>query len=302
MRYIFCILINLAPYIISAQPTNNPIFFGGNGDGSAKSIFSTGINAIYRGGIGDGNAFITFAPINTEFRKGGVGDGFSYGIYEQLYTEFRKGGVGDGWNFDNYEQFYAEFRKGGIGDGWAIVFRPEGPLPVDILSFYAEKSGNSSFLNWIVTNELNVDRYEIERANDGTPFTTIGSVAATGNYNRQVYYFYDHHPLNGVNYYRLKSIDFDGSYKFSSIAVLYFDQYNHVSIYPNPATEVLHIVKSTNQPATFVLIDGSGRVVAKHTLSSTKSYIDVSKLSGGVYRYILYENNTIKLNGSILIY
>lgn len=281
MRYTNFILILLIPILTTAQPPNNTIFFGGLGDGHSSKSFYTGINPIYLGGIGDGH---------------------SYQNYQQLNVEFRKGGEGDGWSVNKFEQSYFDFRKGGEGDGWAIVFRPEGPLPVNILIFHAEKSNNSSLLKWIVENEINVSRYEIERSLDGRDFLTIGSVEATGLPNRQTYTFYDHQPNNGINYYRLKNVDADGSFQYSNIAVLYFDQSEYVAIYPNPASEYLIISKEAVQPATFILFDSEGRIVLKQVLTSTTTSIDVSKLPGGIYRYTLYDTFTMKIRGSILIY
>lgn len=91
-------------------------------------------------------------------------------------------------------------------------------LPVKLLSFHARINGNSVVLDWTSSAEENFSRYEIERSNTGSSFTSIGSktvIPSTGAESR--YSFTDLSPHPGVNFYRLKMIDVDGKYSYSAI-------------------------------------------------------------------------------------
>lgn len=118
--------------------------------------------------------------------------------------------------------------KGGIGS----------PLPVELVSFSGYHDNNVNFLNWNTASELNTDRFEIEKATQPQQWINIGSVQAAGNSNiPRTYTFSDIHPAIGDNYYRLKMMDLDGSFKYSNvinIPVSEVPNNGFISIFPNP--------------------------------------------------------------------
>ena len=88
-------------------------------------------------------------------------------------------------------------------------------VPVELLDFAAIPSLKGNLLTWQTASEINNKGYDIERSYDGTTFTTIGNVKGIGkaaNYN-----FVDANPYNGINYYRLKQMDFDGKETLSKV-------------------------------------------------------------------------------------
>lgn len=90
-------------------------------------------------------------------------------------------------------------------------------LPVELGYFKAELDDNIVNLHWITLSELNNDYFQIERTNN-YDFENIGKVNGFGTtILRQEYFFTDYNPLNGVNYYRLKQVDYDGKYEYSNI-------------------------------------------------------------------------------------
>jgi hypothetical protein len=98
----------------------------------------------------------------------------------------------------------------------SLTFQPSEvpPLPVEFISFDARKADYGVQLTWKVGTEINVDRYEIERSTDGVNFKKIGTVNATQNSN---YSFTDLQPINGVSYYRVRNIDIDGAFKYTTV-------------------------------------------------------------------------------------
>ena len=112
------------------------------------------------------------------------------------------------------------------------------PLPVKFgdIKGYAKNTGIQ--LDWTVYTELNVARYEIERSGDGVSFTSAGITAAKNAEGTLYYDFFDAAPLSGNNFYRIKNVDIDGKYSYSSIIKVSLDKaaVAGLSIYPNPVT------------------------------------------------------------------
>ncbi|MET0636101.1 MAG: T9SS type A sorting domain-containing protein [Chitinophagaceae bacterium] len=92
-------------------------------------------------------------------------------------------------------------------------------LPVTLNSFSGSISGCSVSLAWSTTMESNSSRFEIERTSFGSTITymKIGTVTAAGTSSSLINYsFTDNYPNNGSNFYRLRMVDIDGRYKYSS--------------------------------------------------------------------------------------
>ena len=105
-------------------------------------------------------------------------------------------------------------------------------LPITLVNFTATKAALAVNLNWEVSAEINAKGYEVERSANGSNFTVIGKIAATGKGN---YSSVDANPLSGVNYYRLKMLDKDGKFKYSDVRTVLFDGTAVVfDIFPNP--------------------------------------------------------------------
>ncbi|MDA9555813.1 hypothetical protein N9R54_06240, partial [Pelobium sp.] len=89
------------------------------------------------------------------------------------------------------------------------------PLPIELVSFTAEKENNGVKLNWITASETNNDYFTIEKSKDGINFMLLTSEKSKKSNSkiRQNYDFTDLNPSKGVNYYRLKQFDLDGKSK-----------------------------------------------------------------------------------------
>lgn len=115
-------------------------------------------------------------------------------------------------------------------------------LPVTLVTFNASRRESSSVLTWATTEETNSDRFEIQRSADGKGWYQIGVLASSGESTvLKTYTFEDSAPGNGLNYYRLKMIDRatgrgDGSFAYSRIQTVDFNDTDQVHIYPNPAS------------------------------------------------------------------
>jgi hypothetical protein len=93
------------------------------------------------------------------------------------------------------------------------------PLPLHFASAKARLVQSSIQVDWMVTGELNVDHYDLERSFDGQNFRSLILLGAT-NRGDNYYSYSDLSPLPNINYYRVKAFDRDGSYTISPVMVI----------------------------------------------------------------------------------
>jgi len=107
-------------------------------------------------------------------------------------------------------------------------------LPVELIDFTYTVTDNVN-LYWSTASEINNDYFEIEKSTDGINFEHIGGVNGNGNSNSIIDYNYiDKNPLNGISYYRLKQVDFDGKFEYSKIIAVEYEKQFSFNVYPNP--------------------------------------------------------------------
>jgi len=178
-------------------------------------------------------------------------------------------------------------------------------LPVDLVSFWAEYSGEEVHLNWITASELNNEKFEIEQSSDGRFFTKIGEIAGHhSTLETHTYTYQVKEPRVGMNYFRLQQTDLDGQSEYSEIiSVLIKETANPTGIfYPNPApTKVINwsYPATENEVKTLTLYDYLGQAVLQKTVAvqqgENEVSFDFSALASGVY-FIKIDD---KLNASV---
>lgn len=90
-------------------------------------------------------------------------------------------------------------------------------LPVELVSFKANVTGNAVQLNWVTASELNNQGFDVERKSANSTWQKIGFVQGNGTTSSTKSYSYTDGNLETGKYsYRLKQIDFDGSYEYSN--------------------------------------------------------------------------------------
>ncbi|MEM6803191.1 MAG: hypothetical protein AAF696_17425, partial [Bacteroidota bacterium] len=159
----------------------------------------------------------------------------SSGAIQDLNIGSTNASVNTGTSYAAYgtdHSFTATFDGGFSGFGGGDPSSPT--FPVEFISFTAEQAGADVKLDWSTALEINSDRFEIERSEDGISFSKIGSVASTGGQNGAVYTFYDQSPLTGTNVYRLRQVDIDGRYDYSTQVEVSFEAVLIAKIGPNP--------------------------------------------------------------------
>ncbi len=164
------------------------------------------------------------------------------------------------------------------------------PLPAELLEFNAQCQGDV-LQSWTTASEINSSYFELERMDGNQNFVSIAQVSAQGNSTiSHSYIVRDQNPLEGIAYYRLKQVDFDGDYTYSAtISVQCGFNGNSVDLYPNPTDKnsQLTIYSESGSEAQILIFDLEGKLLQSkitHLNNSTTSIILNGKdLEPGVY-------------------
>jgi hypothetical protein len=180
-----------------------------------------------------------------------------------------------------------------------IWYRKDAAVPVTLLSFNASLTSNRAVqLQWKTSNEINNKMFVVEKSNDGVSFSSLTSVdAKNGSIN--TYSILDAQPFDGINYYRLKQVDKNGSFKYSNIVSVNLKKsdINAFNVYPNPVKDLLtlNINSTTTTKATVTITDISGRMINQQTIDLVKgnqsSTINLTNIKQGNYQITLIWDN-----------
>ncbi|OQP48487.1 hypothetical protein A4D02_07180 [Niastella koreensis] len=182
-------------------------------------------------------------------------------------------------------------------------------LPVTLLYFTGRYEEEQSKLTWETTTEDQVDRFVVERSDDGRLFTEIGTVKATGNSNFRIKYNYtDSRAVAKYAWYRLRMVDIDGKIKYTSVIRLVNNTRNIsvLSVTPNPFENTLRVQVNSDKvsPATVRIVDLTGREMYRlnSVLMAGNNNIPVhpsTALASGVYVLQLIVDNEVILNQKV---
>ncbi len=151
-------------------------------------------------------------------------------------------------------------------------------LPLTITDFNVSGNEGTALLGWTLQDGTGIDHFNVERSTDGSNFTLIGAVSAQPDASAsQEYSFTDSTSAEGVNYYRIEAVSTDGSPAYSGIRTLdaATTPTASISMYPVPATDILHILTAGTGQLSILIIDAQGRVMLR-TNAVTGSVVDIS--------------------------
>ncbi|WP_141719663.1 T9SS type A sorting domain-containing protein [Roseivirga misakiensis] len=164
-----------------------------------------------------------------------------------------------------------------------------GALPITLLSFAASLNDDQVDINWSTSAEINNGSFRVERSTDGINFIIIQTIAGAGNSNViNEYSIVDPNPADGLNFYRLVDIDFNGIENLSEIvSVRYTKEYSIPKLYPNPAQpgrDVFIDIQEELEPSLVRLYNVSGKQESALIILTPKGLkINTSKLVKGIY-------------------
>jgi photosystem II stability/assembly factor-like uncharacterized protein len=221
------------------------------------------------------------------------------------------GGTANGLNAVDFSDFY----NGTVVGEYGTILRTtnSGGIPVELVSFNAVVNGKDVVLTWVTATETNNSGFEVERKSDNDEFRNIGFVPGNGTTTEQQYYQYTDEDLTEGSFtYRLKQIDYDGTFEYSdeisiqlnNLPLVYSIQQN----YPNPFNPLTLINYSVPEEGfvTIILFDALGREVK--TLLSEESKpgnytieFNSEILASGIYYYRMNSGSFIQTRKMILM-
>ena len=195
------------------------------------------------------------------------------------------------------------------GRGEYLLGYDVAAVPVELLYFTANLTIDKKGLcQWATATEINNNYFIVERTRDGVHYDFVGKVNGAGNSNSALYYStLDADPYQGVSYYRLKQVDFDGSTTYSKLVSINLENLEIITIYPNPAIDNIDYLISSPQAGnvTITVVDVLGRIILKREeaidAGLTKKQLNVASMSDGSYLLRITTQNMEKTQKQFVI-
>jgi len=181
-----------------------------------------------------------------------------------------------------------------LADGVGCNYVPS-ILPIQLveLSAYVQDRGEV-VLEWITASEIMSEKFEIEwRSEFEHTFKRIGETPASGHSQAfQNYNFKHTAPPNGINYYRLKQLDYDGNFYYSHIVAAQVKGSDKLRIYPNLVSDGIHINGYADQYFVSLYSISGEQLIDKKTVVN-RAFIDLSSLQSGYYIVRIFDGQDI---------
>jgi hypothetical protein len=201
------------------------------------------------------------------------------------------------------------FAAGDNGPGKSYLFNTQlcaagAPLPVTLLEFKGQQQNTTINLSWKTSHEENFNRFEVQKSRNGVTFEPAGLVFPWENANHIDYVFSDKNVSPGNNYYRLKMIDNDASYKYSNILVFSVQQTAGVKVViaPNPVVDKIcvQLTGLSENAYRLELTNVTGQKFVEKTInitrySQTEYLMRTASMTPGIYFLTIFDKNLRKV-------
>ena len=172
-------------------------------------------------------------------------------------------------------------------------------MPVELLTFDAIRKSDHVQFNWSTAVEKNAESFEIQSSGDGISFETIDRKRAEGNSDKVQYYSSKAHNVTKNDYFRLKMIDFDGSFAYSKIV---FIKSKSTTPIVSLVSGIIEIDFHENQSVNISVYDLSGKTFVSETTPEIERWtIDASSFPRGVYIVNVEGSNTERFVKKIVV-
>ena len=163
-----------------------------------------------------------------------------------------------------------------------VYFYNTSIVPVELIVFKAKTLNRTVVLDWQTASERNNKAFGIERSTDGIDFKNIGEVKGSGTTNTvKDYTFVDAKPETGVNYYRLRQVDFDGKETLSKVVSVVFGK-NTLILHNTLVHDVLDITVGEDVKGPLSIFNLMGQLVYAPTIEGHQ-VLDLTGLASGLY-------------------
>lgn len=161
---------------------------------------------------------------------------------------------------------------------------------VELLSFSGRAAGGDIILDWSTTNEQMTARFDVQRRDNAGAFATIGAVTGAGNSSAQLdYSFTDTNPENGLNEYRLRIVNIDGSEEFSGITSVEFEGTNSLEVHQISSRQFR--ISGGSADSEYLFTNAVGAVLRRGVVRGELTDIDGAGLPSGIYFLLVRSRN-----------
>ncbi len=177
----------------------------------------------------------------------------------------------------------------------ALAINVSGVLPVNLTSFNAGIQNKRVVLNWKTATEYNNKGFDIQRSQDGLNWNAIGFVNGGVNTSiEKTYQFTDVNPLSGKAIYRLRQVNLDGNFTYSSIASVQFLKSDFYSLTGTSGNNRYQInLAATSQKVELSLLDAGGKKLMVKQATLGIETIDLGKYAAGIYILQIRKGNEL---------
>ena len=182
-------------------------------------------------------------------------------------------------NLEGGYQRHGSIRKNPVTNS-ACASNGEATLPVTLLAFDARASQKAVTLSWSTADERGHAYFEVERSGSDGDWTVLGSINA-GAEAANEYVFHDRRPNGGINYYRLRQVDFDGTPTIHGPVGVNFGGTVGITAYPNPTEGALYLNRAVGRDDIVTITSVAGRPLRR--IPSGVTEIGVADLPSGMY-------------------
>lgn len=302
-------------FLVSGPGINAGATFGNNAENIARlgNNSQVAINAVNNGVVGSSGgapsaanctssnpAWVQNAP-TTEYNGVIYGIGFN-GTTKVLVAS--KSGLTPGATY-HIRLIVTDAQDGAYDSGVFLEagsFTSPPPLPVEWTQFDANPVLDGIVLKWATTNEFNNDYFSIEHSLDGSHFQETGVIKGKGNTIASNHYEFMHlSPSVGYNYYRLKQVDYDGNFRYSSILKTEYSDLLRLSLYPNPVKDEITIGGEIrdDEAILWTICDQYGKVLAQGESESSRS-VNMQAFQPGLYFIKLQKEGTQSVTHKVM--
>ncbi len=168
----------------------------------------------------------------------------------------------------------------------AIYGMVSAVLPVTLKSLSASLINNQPQLNWQTSTEINFDYFGVEKSVDAKNFVEVAKVASNKASNSTSYQFSDVNKTLPSQFYRLRLVDNDGTFKYSSVVAINGKASINLALYPNPVTNTIILSHPKAIAGAAIKVTGiDGRILSTQIVQTgaTQTSIDAARLVKGNY-------------------
>ncbi|PWT95158.1 MAG: hypothetical protein C5B52_18415 [Bacteroidetes bacterium] len=114
-------------------------------------------------------------------------------------------------------------------------------LPIKLTNFYGEALDKYNKLHWSIESSIDVKQLVIEKSIDGNNFDAIANFDGQSIKVNEQETLNDYQPVPGTNFYRIKTVNIDGTIEYSKTILIRRNENQSLSFYPNPVKDYLNV-------------------------------------------------------------